>query len=88
MCPLVIQQSVKHLLSANVDVHRLCKFLMEMSSAVSLFYHRHHILSVSALFKIATIVFLILFVSKWFETIKMEIITPLPIKALFSCVKL
>lgn len=43
--PLVIQQSVEHLLSANVDVHRLCKFLMEMSSAVSLFYHRHHILS-------------------------------------------
>ncbi|XP_060837255.1 DALR anticodon-binding domain-containing protein 3 [Rhopalosiphum padi] len=45
MYPLVIQQSVKHLLSASVDVHRLCKFLMEMSSAVSLFYHRHHILS-------------------------------------------
>jgi len=52
--PLVIQQSVEHLLSANVDVHRLCKFLMEMSSAVSLFYHRHHILSVSALYKIAS----------------------------------
>lgn len=45
VCPLVIQQSVDHLLSASVDVHRLCKFLMEMSSAVSLFYHRHHILS-------------------------------------------
>ncbi|KAL5240793.1 hypothetical protein ACI65C_008203 [Semiaphis heraclei] len=45
MYPLVIQQSVKNLLSASVDVHRLCKFLMEMSSAVSLFYHRHHILS-------------------------------------------
>ncbi|CAI6366367.1 unnamed protein product [Macrosiphum euphorbiae] len=45
VCPSVIQQSVEHLLSGNVDVHRLCKFLMEMSSAVSLFYHRHHILS-------------------------------------------
>lgn len=45
--PSVIQDSVKHLLSYNVDVHKLCKFLMEMSSAVSLFYHRHHILSVS-----------------------------------------
>ncbi|XP_025197575.1 DALR anticodon-binding domain-containing protein 3-like [Melanaphis sacchari] len=45
MYPLVIQQSVKHLMSANVDIHRLCKFLMEMSSAVSLFYHRYHILS-------------------------------------------
>ncbi|XP_026813268.1 DALR anticodon-binding domain-containing protein 3 [Rhopalosiphum maidis] len=45
MYPLIIQLSVKHLLSASVDVHRLCKFLMEMSSAVSLFYHRHHILS-------------------------------------------
>lgn len=60
MYPSVIQQSVKNLLSASVDVHRLCKFLMEMSSAVSLFYHRHHILSVSMLFKNETVVFLIL----------------------------
>ncbi|VVC32133.1 Aminoacyl-tRNA synthetase, class Ia, anticodon-binding,DALR anticodon binding [Cinara cedri] len=43
--PSVIQESVKYLLSGSVDVHRLCKFLLDMSSAVSLFYHRKHILT-------------------------------------------
>lgn len=45
VCPSVIRESVRYLKSASVDVHRLCKFLMEMSSTISLFYHRHRVLS-------------------------------------------
>ncbi|XP_050420758.1 DALR anticodon-binding domain-containing protein 3 [Adelges cooleyi] len=42
--PQVVRDSAKYLMSASVDVHRLCKFLSEMSSAVSLFYHRQRVL--------------------------------------------
>ncbi|XP_050543618.1 DALR anticodon-binding domain-containing protein 3-like [Daktulosphaira vitifoliae] len=42
--PIIIQESSKYMLSGNVNIHKLCKFLLEMSSAVSLFYHRNHVL--------------------------------------------
>lgn len=61
MYPSIIQESVTHLMSASVNVHKICKFLMEMSSAVSIFYHRHHVLSVINICHITVIDVILIF---------------------------
>ncbi|XP_025405224.1 DALR anticodon-binding domain-containing protein 3 [Sipha flava] len=42
--PSIIQECTKYLSSAHIGVYKLCSFLVEMSSCVSSFYHKHNIL--------------------------------------------